>query len=263
MLFLVQNTPVLDTRASLILDLWWVELSSPEIAFYVFVFMCFVLGIVFGAIAFSPGNRESREKLKLLRLKIKNLTREIIGMQKKEEKQEEKPAEDFKIKEQEPAEDLKSQPEHPSLEKDVEIKTGGAAGKLALVGVFALFILVTALYFFMDQKISDFQTQMELTIQNSAQAVDLTQRLEQDTAELKGEVSILSSSLMEHEKEISALQRLPQDTMDYLTMMLINEYAVKIDQLMERAESEKDREILEEVLESIGRALDHYKEKVN
>jgi hypothetical protein len=264
MLFLVQNTQVLDTRASLMLDLWLVELSSPQIAFYVFVSLCFILGIIFGAITFSPGNRESREKLKLLRLKIKNLTQEIIGMQKKQDTHEQTPAESSdELQEQETTEGFTSPPEQQTIEEDAVIKPGGTAGKAALIGVFALFILLTALYFFVDQRLSDFQNRMDLTVQNSALAVDLAQRLEQDNEKLKEEVSMLSSSLMEHEKEISSLQRLPQDTMDYLTMMLINEYAVNISQLIEKADSDEDREMLEDVLDSIGKALDHYKGKVH
>ena len=264
MLFLIQNTQVLDTPASLMLDLWLIELNSPHIAFYVFVFLCFILGIIFGAITFSPGNRESRRKLNLLRLKIKNLTQEIIGMQKKEDIDEQKPAESSdKLQEKGTTEEFKSPPEQQTMEKDAVIKPGGAAGKAALIGVFALFILLTALFFFVDQRISDFRNRMDLTVQNSAMAVDLAQRLEQDNAKLKEEVSMLSSSLMEHEKEISTLQRFPQDTMDFLTMMLINEYAVKISQLIEKADSDEDREMLEDVLDSIGKALDHYKDKIH
>lgn len=263
MLFLVQNTQVLDTRAGLILDLWWVELSSPEIAFYVFIFLCLIFGIIFGAVTFFPGNRELRAKLRLLRIRIKSLTQEVIAMHKKDET----PQEPERTQEPKPLEEPDSVHEKSDLpqgpyQEDVVIKTGGAAGKAALVGVFAIFVLLTAFYYYVDQKISDFQAQMDLTIESSTQAAELAQRIEQETKGFNRDIAGLTRSLQKHEKEISALQSLPQDTMNYLTMMLISEYAVKVDGLLEKAETEEDREMLSGVLDSLGKALEHYRKKV-
>ena len=260
MLFLVQNTQVLDTRANLILDLWWVRFSSPEIAFYLIVFLALIFGVIFGAVTFFPGNKELRENLRLLKIKIKSLTQEIIDMQKKEDVQDEKQEEK---KEPEPVEEAR--PGYSPMEEDVTIKTGdkdmvirtgGAAGKTALVGVFAVFILLVAFYFYVDQKISEYQRHMDLVTEESASVAVSTQRMQQD-------ISSLSRSLQEHEEEISALQNLPQETMDFLTMMLINEYQVKVDQLIERAETEEDREMLGELLESLEKTLEYYRDKVD
>ncbi len=282
MLFLVQNTQVLDTRASLVLDLWWVKLSSPEIAFYVFIFLCLILGIVFGALTFLPGNRDLREDLRLLRVKIKRLTQEVIDMQKKEDISHEKPEaaqdqtspkeeaesvpEPEKSQEPEapedahPAEKPPRMPEEP-IKEDQVVRVGGAAGKAALVGIFALFILLTLFYYYVDQQLNDFQTRMDMAVESSNLASELATTAERDSAELREEVSGLAMSLQQQEKEIIALKRLPQDTVDYLTLMFINQYAVNMEQLIEEAETDEDREMLSGVLDSLNSALKHYMQK--
>jgi uncharacterized membrane protein YgaE (UPF0421/DUF939 family) len=275
-LFLFQNAHVLDTRASLILDLWWVKYSSPEVVFYVFVFVCFVFGIVFGALTFFPGNKELRKNLKLLRIKIKNLTQEVTAMHKKEEIPEEKSQEEMDSRPEEaeeprleaekepgPAPESKDPPKYAPFDQEVVVKTGEASGKAALIGVFAVFILLVAFYFYIDQKISEFQSHMDLSIEKSELAAELVQKVQQESEGFKEDLSAFSSSLREQEKELSALKSLPQDTMDYLTLMLINDYMAGIDQLTQRAATDEDKEMLEAVRDSLARALKHYTEKVD
>ena len=259
-LFLVQNTQVLDNRISLALDLWWVQLSTPYMAFYIFIFLALMLGIIFGAVTFFPGNKELRENLKLLRIKIKGLTQEVIELHKKEDIHE-----DGKSEKEvpEPAEETLDLPEDPTLDKDTVIKTGGSSGKTALVGVFALFVLLTAFYFYIDQKISSFQGRMDMVIEDSLTSAELAAKAERETLVLQEDISNLSGILQEQEKEISQLRRLPQDTMDYLTMMKIDEYAANINQLMETAGTEADREMLAEILKSLQKAMDHYADKAD
>ncbi len=275
-LFLFQNAHVLDTRANLILDLWWAKYSSPEVVFYVFVFVCFVFGIFFGALTFFPGNKELRKNLKLLRIKIKNLTQEITAMHKKEEIPQEKSQEEMDPRPEEaegpgseaekvsgPAPESKDPPKHTPVDQEVVIKTGEASGKFALIGVFAVFILLIAFYFYIDQKISEFQSHMDLSIEKSELAAELAQKAQQESEGFKEDLSAFSSSLREQEKELSALKSLPQDTMDYLTMMQVNDYLAGIDQLVQRAVTDEDKEMLEAVRDSLNKALEHYREKTD
>ncbi|MFP4110599.1 MAG: hypothetical protein ACLFTF_06185 [Desulfonatronovibrio sp.] len=260
MLFLIQNTQALDASVTLDLDLWWAELSSPLMDMYVVVFLCLLLGAVFGVIAFFPGNRELRRKHKLQKARLKNLTQEVLDMQKTEDVQENKQEETTQAAQT--AEETR-RPGGKILEEDLEVKPSGTSGKIALVGIFVMFILLTGFYFFMDQKMTQFQNQMDSTIAESAEAVELARKVDRETAGYREDIENLARTQNQHQEEIAALQSLPQDTMDYLTMMLINEYSVKIDQLMKSAGTEEDRELLEDIKKSLGRALGHYQEKID
>ena len=267
-IFFFQNTHVLDSSTSLVLDLWWVKFTSPELVFYWFVLMCFVFGIVFGAFAFFPGNKELRKSLKLLKAKIRELTQEITAMHKKDELTQEK-IEDGQapgpeeVKEAGPEPEPHFQPEQASVDREVVVKTGEASGKSALVGVFALFILLVAFYFYIDQKISGIQSHMEQSVEKSELASRMAQKAEENSQVLREDLQAVSMSLKEHEKEISALKSLPQDTMDHLTMMQVNDYLAGIEQLVQRAATLEDKEMLEAVRESLDKALEHYREKTD
>lgn len=262
MLFLIQNTQVLDQSVTLVLDLWWAEFNSPAIDMYVIVFLCLLLGTVFGVIAFFPGNRDLRRKHKMQKAELKNLTQEVLDMQKSEDTREDKPEETADSQSPESTHAAR-RPEAQSLGDDLEVKPNGTSGKIALVGVFVMFILLTGFYFFMDQKINQFQNQMDSTIADSTQAVELARKVDRETAGYREEIEKLTRTQNRHQEEIAALQSLPQDTMDYLTMMLINEYSVKIDQLMKSAGTEEDRKLLEDIKKSLGKALGHYREKTD
>jgi uncharacterized integral membrane protein len=267
-IFLFQNTHVLDSRTSLVLDLWWVQFTSPQLVFYWFVFLCFVFGIVFGAFAFFPGNKELRKSLKLLRARIRALTQEITTMHKKDEFTEEK-IEDGQatgpeeVKDSGPEPEPQFQPEEAVVDREVMVKTTEASGKSALVGVFALFILLVAFYFYIDQKISGIQSHMEQSVEKSELAARMAQEAIENSEVFREELQAVSMSLKEHEKEISALRSLPQDTMDQMTMMQVNDYLAGIDQLVQRAATEQDRELLEAVRDSLSKALEHYREKAD
>ncbi len=262
MIFLFQNTQVLDNRLSLVLDLWWTQLSSPEIALYLFIFLCLLAGIIFGALTFFPGNKELRRSLKTLKLKIKSLTREIIDMQKKEEVLEDKSQEKTDHPQEPPIEEDRDLKEQPAAE-GAAVKPAGAAGRIALAGVLALFVILTGFYFFVDQRLEQIQTSLDDSIQSSVLAVAIAERVDQETAGFREDIEDLSTALDSHAQDIAELQRLPQDTMDYLTMMLINEYTVKIQQLLKSAETAKDRSVLAEALDSLEKALSHYMNKVD
>lgn len=262
MLFLVQNTQVLDQSVTLVLYLWWAEFSSPATSMYMIVFLCLLLGIIFGVIAYFPGNRGLRRKHKLQKARLKNLTQEVLDMQKSEDTQENRQEETADRQTPEPTEEIPRPGAH-TLEEDLAVKPTGTSGKIALVGIFVMFILLTGLYFFIDQKMTQFQNQMDTTIASTAEAVELARKVDQETAGYQEEIEKLTRTQNQHKEEIAALQSLPQDTMDYLTMMLINEYSVKIDQLMKSAGTEEDRELLKDIKKSLGRALGHYQEKID
>ncbi|MFN2268967.1 MAG: hypothetical protein ABR533_11880, partial [Desulfonatronovibrio sp.] len=265
MLFLVQNSHVLDTESSLFLDLWWVQLSSPNIAFYVFVFICFIAGLLFGVFTFLPGNRDLRQKLRPIKAKTKELRGEIIAMQKKEEIKTEEVLEQQK--------DADQSAEHSENEKKFEEplvhteKSGGAAGKIALAGVVVLFVVISVFYFHAQQKFQEFQAKVDMTMEKNhivSQTMDEVKNVNND---VKKEMSSLTASINNQEKKLEThaemlddLNNLPQKTMDYLTFMLMKEYAVKIDQLMEDA-AEDDQQMLQDILESLDTALEHYSKK--
>lgn len=262
MLFLVQNSQILDTEASLFLDLWWVKLSSPDIAFYVFVFICFIAGIVFGVFTFLPGNRDLRKKLTPIKAKIKELRGEIIAMQKKEEIKTEEVIEQQKSADQS-AETSENEEKIEEPVVHVE-KSGSTAGKIALAGVVVLFIIISVFYFHAEQKFQEFQAKVDMTMENSLM---ISETMEEVNNNVKKELSTFTSVISEQEKQLETheemlddLHNLPQKTMDYLTFMLMKEYSVKIDQLMESA-NEDDQQMLRDVLESLDTALEHYRLK--
>lgn len=265
MLFLVQNSQILDTEASLFLDLWWVKLSSPDIAFYVFVFICFIAGLIFGVFTFLPGNKDLRKKLRPIKAKTKELRGEIIAMQKKEEIKTEEVIEQQNSADEsaEPSEN-KEKFEEPVIHTE---KSGGAAGKIALAGVIVIFIVISVFYFHAEQKFQEFQAKVDMTMQNSLMISETMEEVNKVNSNVQNELSSLTSAVSEqkkqletHEEMLDDLHNLPQKTMDYLTFMLMKEYSVKIDQLMESAQ-EEDQQMLEDVLESLDTALEHYRLK--
>ncbi len=265
MLFLVQNSQILDTESSLFLDLWWVKLSSPDIAFYVFVFICFIAGLVFGIFTFLPGNRDLRKKLRPIKAKIKELRGEIIAMQKKEEIKTEEVVEQEKVADQ--------SANHPETEEKIEEpvvhtkKSGSASAKIALAGVVVLFVVISVFYFHAEQKFQEFQAKVDMTMQNSLMISEAMEEVSNVNNDVKNELSSLISVISEQEKQLKTheemleeVHNIPQQTMDYLTLMLMKEYSVKIGQLMESA-GEDDQQMLQDVLESLDTALEHYRLK--
>ncbi|WP_028573747.1 hypothetical protein [Desulfonatronovibrio hydrogenovorans] len=255
MLFLVQNSQVLGSRAEIFLDLGWVRLISPETAIYIFVFLCLLAGIIFGVMTFSPGNREARIKLKESKDRIRNLTREIKEMQKKEDIQEEVSKENQEEDIQ--AEQTRDEPVSSEISSPPP-KSGNTAGKAALAGVVAIFVLLSVFYFYVDQKIAGFQDGFDQAV---TQADDAKQRivdLDRENAELREQLSLLASQAEKQEQELAKLHDLPGQTINYLTLLVLGEYSSGLSQLMESASTDQDRHYLEEVIKSIEAARKHF-----
>ncbi|WP_045211995.1 hypothetical protein [Desulfonatronovibrio magnus] len=280
MLFLVQNSQVLDTRDPLLLNLWLAELSTPAVSFYVFVFVCFVTGLIFGLITFLPGNREVKDRLHLVRLKSRQLKGEILNMHKEHEKalMKDEP-------QQEPQHDSESQAESipPSDEPRPYSKpspAGGIAGITALAGVIILFAVGAYFYYCLHERLNETAQQNHLTLemvsentagigQLNSQGTFLLEEVyrvealvsEQDIAYQEA-VEQLGQRVDEHEQIINALRNIPRQTADYITLLLIHEYTSRIEYLREKA-PEEDQETLNEVLQSLESALEHYRIKID
>ncbi len=257
MLVISQNTATLGYRAPLELDLWLVHLTSPSMAMYVFVFLCFILGIIFGALTFYPGNREIRENLRLLRNRINLLKEELMTLEQ-QKKQELKD-----IQEQAAPE------EKPIREEPVLVHTSSAWGKAAMAGFVITFILLVVFYYYAQTEMDLLKKRMS---ESEEKAVHLTQATEDSLSsmeetllslELKfqDETGKIEERLRDIDEEIQILERQPQKTRDYLTLMHLQQYMQNLEYLQQGAESEIDREKLDQAGEMLQKAIEHYRGK--
>ena len=285
MLGLSQNTETLGLKAPLELDLWFIELSLPQVAMYVFIFFCFLLGIIFGIITFFPANKESREKLKVLRKKLRLLQ------------------EDFKTAEMERARQIMKRqeqitPDQEAFKDEIVSATSSRAwGKAAMAGFVLLFGVVVALYYYGHTEFHKVHEQTAATEEKTTRMIEDTQtslnslkqdfrasdtkldNLEQDfrvadkklgelesqfikeTAKIRDTTENMQNMLEEHSQEISELKLIPVQTRDYLTRMHLEQYLQTLDYLKQGAETDSDIKRLQEASEKVRKALEHYREK--
>ncbi|WP_291322574.1 hypothetical protein [Desulfonatronospira sp.] len=162
MLGLSQNTETLGLKSPLELDLWIWHLKSPEMAMYVFIFLCFILGVIFGVITFFPANKEVRQQLKIMRNKLRLVQ------------------EDFRTAELERAREImkrqeKVAPEEEAFREEVVSKASFRAwGKAAMAGCVLLFVILVALYYYGH-------TEFEKVHEQAAQSEENITRMIEDT----------------------------------------------------------------------------------
>ncbi len=271
MLGLSQNTETLGLKAPLELDLWFIELSLPQVAMYVFIFFCFLLGIIFGIITFFPANREAREKLKVLRKKLRLLQ------------------EDFKTAEMERARQImkrqeKISPDEEAFKEEIVSSASSRAwGKAAMAGCVVLFFTLVALYYYGHTEFEKVHEQTKANMEKTTGMIEDTQssldNLEHDfrdadkklgeldrefreeTAKLQDATENMQEKLQKHSGEISELKLIPVKTRDYLTVMHLEQYLQTLGYLKKEADTEEDRKRLQEAAEEVRKALEHYREK--
>ncbi len=274
LLVLIQNFQPLGYSSSLVLDLWFFRLTSPEISFYIFVFFCFVLGIVFALITFYPGNRELRKNLKLLQNRVKLLREEYMTVEKEREQE-------LKNRQAE----LESSEESPGAASEHEHKSG-LAGKVAVGGCIILLVALVGLYYHSLQEREQLQEQMadlEKAVQEEITPVkkdvttterrleELDKTLQERTARIRSvqdqlqeesqQIKAMQDKLQEHAGELEVLQRLPQQTRDYLKLIRLQEYLQSIKYLELEAETEEDKERLQEAGQVLEEAIEHFRDK--
>lgn len=261
MLFFVQNSVNMDTTASLTLDLWWIKLTSPAMALYVLVIICLAAGIFFGALTYLPGNRYLQERIKQDKQKIKNLSKEITEMEKAREE---------KIRKESMTEETPVMEDKPLHEHEPIVRSSGSsAGVIALISVFAVFVILVVFYYYVDQQFSKYQGRLEASVEQSQQAAAKAAEVEKAGKALRDEMNQVenhvrkqSTTLKEHTRKIQALEDLPQKTMDYMNMMIMKEYAAKIDQLLDSSDSDQDRKMLMDARKPLEKLLNNYEDRL-
>ncbi|EFI34547.1 hypothetical protein Dthio_PD1919 [Desulfonatronospira thiodismutans ASO3-1] len=271
MLGLSQNTETLGLKAPLELDLWFIELSLPQVAMYVFIFFCFLLGIIFGIITFFPANREAREKLKVLRKKLRLLQ------------------EDFKTAEMERARQImkrqeKISPDEEAFKEEIVSSASSRAwGKAAMAGCVVLFFILVALYYYGHTEFEKVHEQTKANMEKTTGMIEDTQssldslehdfrdadkklgeldrEFREETAKLQDATENMQEKLQKHSGEISELKLIPVKTRDYLTVMHLEQYLQTLGYLKKEADTEEDRKRLQEAAEEVRKALEHYREK--
>ena len=271
MLGLSQNIETLGIKAPLGIDLWFVEFSLPQVAMYVFIFFCFLLGIIFGIITFFPANRDAREKLKVLRKKLRLLQ------------------EDFKTVEMERAKQImkrqeKITPDEEAFKDEIVSATSSRAwGKAAMAGCIVIFAILVVIYYYGHSELEKVHEQAAATEEKTSSMIEDTRssldNLERDfrasdkkleeldsefrkeSAKLRETTESMQGMLEKHSEEISELKLIPVQTRDYLTLMHLEQYLQTLDYLKQGAETDADIKRLQEASDQVRKALEHYREK--
>ena len=271
MLGLSQNTETLGLKAPLALDLWFIELALPQMAMYVFIFFCFLLGIIFGVITFFPANKDVRERLKVLRKRLRLLQEDL--------KTAEMERAGLIMKRQE-----KITPEQEAFKEEIVSSTSSRAwGKAAMAGCTVIFVILVGLYYYGHTEFEKVHEQAAATEEKATGMIEdnrsslenlkqdfraadarlekLEQGLREETESLWDTAGKMQEKLEEHSREISELQLIPMQTRDYLTLMHLEQYLQTLDYLKQGAKTDADRKRLQEAAEAIRKSLEHYREK--
>jgi len=271
MLGLSQNIETLGLKAPLGIDLWFIEFSLPQVAMYVFIFFCFLLGIIFGIITFFPANRDARERLKVLRKKLRLLQ------------------EDFKTVEMERAKQImkrqeKITPDEEAFKDEIVSATSSRAwGKAAMAGCIVIFAILVVIYYYGHSELEKVHEQAAATEEKTSSMIEDTRssldNLERDfrasdkklgeldsefkkeSAKLRETTESMQGMLEKHSEEISELKLIPVQTRDYLTLMHLEQYLQTLDYLKQGAETDADIKRLQEASDQVRKALEHYREK--
>ncbi len=285
MLGLSQNTETLGLKAPLELDLWFIELSLPQMAMYVFIFFCFLLGIIFGVITFFPANIDAKERLKVLRKKLRLLQEDLRTAEMERAS--------LIMKRQE-----KITPDQEAFKEEIVSSTSSRAwGKAAMFGCAVLFVILVVLYYYGHSEFQKVHEQAAATeekatsmIEDNRSSLDnleqdfraadkkladlekdfraadaklgkLEQDFKEETEHLRDTASSIQEKLEKHSGEISELQLIPVQTRDYLTLMHLEQYLQTLDYLKQGAETDADVKRLQDAADEVRKALEHYQEK--
>ncbi|WP_291319672.1 LapA family protein [Desulfonatronospira sp.] len=273
MLGLSQNTETLGLKAPLELDLWFTELAFPQMAMYIIVFLCFLLGIIFGVITFFPANREAREKLKIQRKKLRLLQ------------------EDLKTAEMERARHImkrqeKITPDEEAFKDEIVSSASSRAwGKAAMAGCVVLFVILIALYYYGHTELEKVHKQASATKEKTTGMIEenrnildsldsdfrvADQKLGQldsdfrdEAAKLQERTISIQEMLEKHSREISKLQLMQAETRDYLTLMQLEQHQRTLDYLKRVAETDENMQPLLDAADEVREALEYYREKLD
>ncbi|MFW6216464.1 MAG: hypothetical protein ACOC3Y_01410, partial [Desulfohalobiaceae bacterium] len=244
--FAMQNIQVLGRRVDLGLDLWLATWSWSNIAVYVLLSITFILGLLFAILVFHPRRPETRQELLLLRAKYALLQQELSTLQ-----HETSQGLQQRQKQAAPEGQALGSQDHRSL-------TASAWSVTALLGILALFILLTVFYFYTDNQLQVLSQGLSAEQQRTQ---SLEESLQDKTAELSSRSNQLQEELAGQKRTIQKLQRIPQQTRDYLTGFHLKNYIHEISQLEQETGTEQDRKKLQQAREALHAALTHYQDK--
>ncbi len=254
LLVLVQNTDTLGHQAPLELDLWLFQLTSPAIAMYVVVFLIFILGIIFGALTFYPGNRELKENLRLLRNKADLLKEELRTV----ESQRAHKLREIRVQ--------TGTEEAVSPDQTIEAYSGQVWGKSAMAGCVIVIILLVVFYYYTLRDMEQTHQRMDQAEESLAshdQQLEEVELLIEDEAERShSRIDDLQDQLDAHSGEIETLKLQPQKTVDFITLLHLRETLQTLRYLVMEAETEEDRDSLIDAGQMLQRAIEHYEDKL-
>jgi ABC-type multidrug transport system fused ATPase/permease subunit len=245
----MQNIQVLSSKVDLGLDLWLGAWSLQSIAVYVLLSISFILGLLFAILIFHPRRPEIRQELRLLKNKSALLQQELSTLQHESSQELQQ-----RLEQASP----QAQQSQALAAQDPRSLKVSIWSHVALLGILGLFILLTVLYFYTDNKLQQLSQELS-TEQEKTQKLE--ESLQQKTARLSSRNQELEQELGGQKEQIQELRRIPQQTRDYLTGFHLRNYIHEIKQLEQEAETEQDRKSLQQAREALKAALTHYQDQ--